>query len=172
MQIRSQHSNKKLVFLLMVFILPMMASTLLYYLHSHFNFKTTNHGVLVKQPLDAQYLYSAMPGGKEKKWRVLYVDKGVCNNSCEKVNYELHQIQKALGKDGGRIQVVALSGKRAELTKLQQAFSQQNHSEFAVNDKIYLIDPLGNLFMFYPGDTNPMNVLKDLKKVLEVSQIG
>ena len=44
--------------------------------------------------------------------------------------------------------------------------------DFVMQHKIYLVDPLGNLFMYYADTTDPMNVLKDLKRVLEVSQIG
>ena len=37
---------------------------------------------------------------------------------------------------------------------------------------IYIIDPLGNLVFFYPVDAPPEDVLKDLKRLLKVSQIG
>ncbi len=172
MQAHSRRSNKKLIMLLAVFILPILTSTFLFYFHTHFNFKTTNHGVLVKQPVDVEYLYAAMQDGTEKKWRVLYVDKGICDAACEKTGYQLHQIQKALGKEGGRVHVILMGGQYTQLEKLQQALVQQTQGAFLVTNKIYLVDPLGNLFMYYPSDTNPMNVLKDLKKVLEVSQIG
>ena len=59
-----------------------------------------------------------------------------------------------------------------QVQKLKMDFKQQGNQNFVVSHKIYLIDPIGNLFMYYPDDTNPMNVLKDLKRVLEVSQIG
>jgi cytochrome oxidase Cu insertion factor (SCO1/SenC/PrrC family) len=172
MQVHSPRSSKKLLLLIVVFILPVIISTILYFFHDHFNFKTTNHGILLKQPIDVSYLYSSMPEGKLKKWRVLYVDSGICNAACEKNNYQLHQVQKALGKEGDRIQVISVNGKNTMLAQLEQVFSRQTHSQFVVMDKIYLVDPLGNLFMYYSASTDPMNVLNDLKKVLEVSQIG
>lgn len=41
-----------------------------------------------------------------------------------------------------------------------------------VQDGIYIVDPNGNLVFFYPIDINPKLLLKDLKRLLKVSQIG
>ena len=41
-----------------------------------------------------------------------------------------------------------------------------------LKSKIYLVDPLGNGFMYYSATVNPLDILKDLKQVLKVSQIG
>ncbi len=38
--------------------------------------------------------------------------------------------------------------------------------------RIYVIDPLGNLMMFYPDDAVPTGMKKDLERLLKVSQIG
>jgi hypothetical protein len=172
MQIRKQRRSKKLYFLLAVFILPVIFSAILYNFHGYFNLKTTNHGALLKQPVNAEYLYAWQQDGKQKKWRVIYVDNGNCDDSCKKVDYQLHQMQKALGKESERVQVMLIDGRSAPLERLKQTLSSQEQPDFAVNNKIYLVDPIGNLFMYYADSTNPMNVLKDMKKVLEVSQIG
>jgi hypothetical protein len=43
----------------------------------------------------------------------------------------------------------------------------------AVNaDRIYLVDPLGNLMMFYESDSKPKGMLEDMKRLLRLSQIG
>jgi hypothetical protein len=172
MQIRKQRGLKKLYILLIVFVAPVIVSSILYNFHGYFNLKTTNHGVLLKQVVDAEYLYSWMPENNLKKWRVIFVDNGSCDDDCKKVDYQLHQMQKALGEKAERVQVLQLDGRSAPLARLQQALSLEEKQDFAVNNKIYLVDPAGNLFMYYPATTNPMNVLKDMKKVLEVSQIG
>ena len=36
----------------------------------------------------------------------------------------------------------------------------------------YLVDPLGNLMMTYPGDIQHKGILKDLKKLLKISKSG
>ena len=39
-------------------------------------------------------------------------------------------------------------------------------------DRIYLIDPLGNLVLAFPGDPDARNVAKDIQRVLKASRIG
>jgi cytochrome oxidase Cu insertion factor (SCO1/SenC/PrrC family) len=39
-------------------------------------------------------------------------------------------------------------------------------------ERVYIIDPLGNLMMYYPPDADPSGMLKDLKKLLKYSKIG
>ena len=166
-----KRTRKPLLFLMIIFILPVIAGSLLYYYHDYFQFKTTNHGKLVSQPIDAKYLYSSTTGGDQKVWRVIHVSASVCDAQCDKINYQLHQVQKALGKNYDRVAIVTMDAQNPLLPTLQNSFAQQENNFIAAN-KIYLVDPLGNLFMYYPDTTDLMNVLKDLKKVLEVSQIG
>ena len=37
---------------------------------------------------------------------------------------------------------------------------------------MYLIDPLGNLMMFYAADAKPKGMLEDMKRLLRLSSIG
>lgn len=159
--------NRKIYLIVLIFILPMFAGWFLYFYHDHFHFKTLNHGTLVNPAIDAQYLDTE----KEKKWRMIYLFNTVCDEQCKKIDYQLHQIQKALGKNHHRVRVITMSGSSLQLQKLQTTFLE-HQTGFIVQNKIYLVDPRGFLFMYYPSNTDPMNILKDLKKVLEISQIG
>jgi cytochrome oxidase Cu insertion factor (SCO1/SenC/PrrC family) len=38
--------------------------------------------------------------------------------------------------------------------------------------RVYLIDPLGNLMMFYAADAKPKGMLEDMKRLLRLSSIG
>ena len=38
--------------------------------------------------------------------------------------------------------------------------------------RLYLIDPLGNLMMFYAADAKPKGMLEDMKRLLRLSSIG
>jgi hypothetical protein len=40
------------------------------------------------------------------------------------------------------------------------------------SERIYVIDPLGNLMMFYAADTKPKGMLEDMKRLLRLSSIG
>jgi hypothetical protein len=39
-------------------------------------------------------------------------------------------------------------------------------------ERIYLVDPLGNLMMRFPRDPDPKLMMKDLSRLLKASQIG
>jgi len=158
--------HKKLFIMLFIFVFPVITSWFLFYYHASFHLKTLNHGTLISSPVDVKYLYSEMENGQQKKWRVIYVASEICDSQCREIDHQLKQVQKALGKDSDRVNTILLSNQNKQLPKLQAVLN------FAVDNKIYLVDPLGNLFMYYSSDVDPMNVLKDLKRVLEVSQIG
>jgi hypothetical protein len=38
--------------------------------------------------------------------------------------------------------------------------------------RIWIADPLGNLVLSYPRDTDPRGMIADLKKLLKLSHIG
>ena len=42
----------------------------------------------------------------------------------------------------------------------------------AAADRVYLVDPLGNLMMSYAADARPKGMLEDLKKLLRLSHVG
>ncbi len=140
--------NKKIIpiLLVLVFTVPMFASFILFQYHEKFSLKTTNRGQLITPPILTSFLH---------KWQMLYI----CESDCENVFHSLEQVKKVFGKDSERIQV--------QQKKLKELGIDALHT-----NKIYLIDPRGNLFMVYDHTENPMNILKDLKKVLGASQIG
>ena len=39
-------------------------------------------------------------------------------------------------------------------------------------NRVYVIDPLGNLMMSYPADADANRMRKDLARLLRVSQVG
>ena len=161
----------QVISILAAFIIPAVISWGLYRYHDYFQLGTTNHGTLLNPPVKAEYLYS---DGNARKWRIIQVSGDLCDAACIKTDYQLRQLQKALGKDRDRVQVVLMGPHYAPLQKLQSTIGSDKISkaQFAVNNKIYLVDPDGNLFMYYSSDASPMHILKDVKKVLEVSQIG
>jgi len=42
----------------------------------------------------------------------------------------------------------------------------------AAADRVYVIDPLGNLMMSYAPDAKPKGMLEDLKRLLGLSHVG
>lgn len=145
--------NYIILILLFVFIFPMVAGWFFYYYHARFNFGTTNHGKLINPPL-ATHL------NLEKKWYMVYVPKKNCDSTCEQTFFFLHQVKKLLGKEAYRVAVI----KSSEIKNFKTADLK--------NNAVYIIDPQGYLFMYYKEGTKPLDIFKDLKHVLKVSQIG
>jgi cytochrome oxidase Cu insertion factor (SCO1/SenC/PrrC family) len=191
--------NKKPLFitliLLLIFIIPFQAAKRLYLHDANFLPKArTQHGYLIQPPLkinqltlydfdenlfDAQKLHG--------KWLLLYIGPNNCLTLCKKNLYQLQQIHTATGKDQSRVLRVKISFKKDRMPNkypgfLQLTVSKQQFSNFIKNlsiktlalslGAIYLVDPLGNVIMAYTLDANPSGLLKDLKHLLGVSQIG
>lgn len=151
-----------------IFVLPVVMSIFLYYFQAHFHFHTVNRGHLVTPPIKVNYLTNA----EKKKWQIIYIFENQCGEHCQQVSHQLFQLQKALGKDYKRVRVNVISSNTNQTITLQNDFISKKKNNFIVKNKIYLIDPLGFLFMYYSSDVNAMDILKDLKKVLGASQIG
>jgi hypothetical protein len=169
--------------LLLIFIVPALVGAYLYYYHDHFQFNTTNFGTLVRPAVTVDALAYATPA--QQKWQIVYAPQ-TCDADAQQKMFVLHQLHTALGKDQDRVALTLLvTSANCELVthdfrkvvfnaeqaaRLQQALART--PAISTAEQIYLVDPLGNLFMVYAGPTDAMHVLKDLKKVLGVSQIG
>lgn len=164
-------SRSKFYLVISIFLLPMLISWILYFFHEHIHFKKLNHGKFISPPIHADFLHAKSSPNTPKVWHLVHIDSGNCDTTCQKITYQLNQVRKVLGKDQDRLNILSLHAHTAEVTQLQQLFQQKNLT-LTVDNKIYLIDPLDNLFMYYADTAKPMDILKDLKRVLEVSQIG
>lgn len=145
---KKQKETKKrwpLYAILGVFVVPMLVAVMLYGWHDRLHLRTVHQGILLSPPGQLENI--------SHHWLVVQVPGSVCDVKCADLTYQLHQLWKVLGKDRSRVEIRRqfLSGRSAG---------------------VYLADPLGNLFMYYPPGAYPMAILKDLKHVLRISQIG
>ncbi|HSW92726.1 MAG TPA: hypothetical protein VLJ15_00050 [Gammaproteobacteria bacterium] len=157
-----QKIHKQPLIILLLFLLPVIVSWFLFHYHTFFHWKTTNHGTLIETPVNIADLSS------NKKWHVIYISDKPCTAGCQNMRHQLQQVQKALGNNRDRIALLWMNSDDTDAKKLQILPGASS----AINNKIYLADPLGNVFMYYSATIDPVNVLQDLKHVLEVSQIG
>lgn len=164
---KSKKFPMQFVLLSLITILPVIVSTILFFNHQYFNFKTVNRGSLITPVVNVTDL--EIGNVNQKKWRIVYITEKNCNEQCKKLGYQLNQVKKILNKDRDRTNVIIING---PYQVLKNKFIKQNIKDNVVTNKIYLVDPLGNLFMSYSASIDPMNILKDLKRLLEVSQIG
>jgi hypothetical protein len=165
-----KRSLGKFYLVMLIFVIPMFASFGLYFFRDHMTFKMTNHGNFISPALPGDYLYAAK--SEQHVWRIVHIDNGSCDKECSQIDFQLNQLRKVLGKDQNRLEVLSLHANQPAVSQLQNAIDQKSALKLSVTNKIYLLDPLGNIFMYYPDTVKPMDILKDLKRVLEVSQIG
>jgi cytochrome oxidase Cu insertion factor (SCO1/SenC/PrrC family) len=128
----------------------------------------------------------------QRKWTLLYVGGGACTARCRTDLYNTRQVRIALNRDMDRVQRVfvaegeccdwpyldrehpdlttVLAG--AEAAPLLSVLPSYNGVDPKTADRIYLIDPLGNLMMSYAPDAKPKGMLEDLKRLLGLSSVG
>ena len=162
---------------------------------------TTNQGTLIHPArpltLPAEIVVGEQPAAEylQGLWTLLYLGDGDCDAACNENIYKMRQIRIAQNENMRRIQRVYLVRDEALSPELQvllekeyrdmavQLISAEQFEQldplFRVDDgplleteRVYIIDPLGNLMMYYPPDADPGGMLKDLKKLLKYSKIG
>lgn len=172
-QNKIKRSHLQLFALLLVFALPVLICLAMYKYPSYFSLRTTQHGVLVNPPLQPEGLSLNM--ANEHKWQIVYATRACTTQQADKAMFSLHQLRKALGKDSLRVVLTLLTDHNCQL-KDTHDFRKVVYNDAQFNQlpeaTVYLVDPAGNLFMYYPSGSEPMDIMKDLKHVLGVSQIG
>jgi cytochrome oxidase Cu insertion factor (SCO1/SenC/PrrC family) len=136
------------------------------------------------------------PDFLRRKWTLLYVQQGPCAERCRSRLYETRQVRLALDRDMDRVQrvfiadgdccdfqflheqhpdliAVRMSPAAASLLALLPHSGNDGAGGDDANaQRIYLIDPLGNLMMSYAPGAKPKGLLEDMKRLLRLSQIG
>ena len=120
------------------------------------------------------------------KWVLLQLDDADCAAACKTKLYDMRQVRLAQGREMERVERVWLILDEAPLetqlmreydgTRMLRAAGSPLLAEFpppgGVRDHIYLIDPLGNLMLRFPKDSDPRRMHKDLSRLLRASRIG
>ncbi|HVV67437.1 MAG TPA: hypothetical protein VHE99_00130 [Gammaproteobacteria bacterium] len=200
--VKSKNPLWILLILLLLFAIPLLLAWYFSTENDQLGQGTTNHGQLLQPPLDLSKLdlrdtqsQPISPDQWKGRWLMLYVSPGACHEICAKGLYYLRQIRTATGKYSERVQrgVLTFSNQPTD-TQLQHLLNSEftgtlhwvtTFDTFAQfihktpNEKlalqeggIYLIDPLGNVLMWYPPNTDPMGIYKDLMRLLKISNIG
>jgi cytochrome oxidase Cu insertion factor (SCO1/SenC/PrrC family) len=163
---------------------------------------TANYGELVQparpiadatlQTLDKKKIrFSEWRG----KWTLITFSPAECLSPCEKTLYNLRQVVAAQGEEAKRVQSVfivtdpkalvwlhyaikdypdmlVIVGPMEDVRTLARQFVLPDGSPPEGSQRIYLVDPLGNLMMSYPPGADPTGLRKDLARLLRISQIG
>ncbi|MGC8119688.1 hypothetical protein [Marinobacter sp. VGCF2001] len=177
---------------------PMLVATVMFYTGWLNPAGQTNQGRLVQPPVPVAQLnlqtadnapLQARFGADltDPKW-LLLVAAERCTEACEQLLYLSRQVNIALGKNAPRI------GRAAVIGSLPADLARRWPEEYRLMERlqpvagttpawpggvepgqqprILLIDPFGNIMMHYGTEHTGKQMLKDLKHLLKLSQIG
>ena len=131
------------------------------------------------------------------KWNLVYLGGNDCDSDCREVLYKMRQARLAQGGEMHRVRRIyimrapggpapglaraldkftgttALTGTAAALASVRAQFEQAApQASDARTGWLYIVDPIGNIMMRYaPGFAGP-GLVKDLERLLRVSQVG
>lgn len=186
----SQRKKGRLQFLLIaaLFFGPLLIAAWLYYGGQALQpEERANHGALL-EPIVS--LLDAVPDSAihdSRAWRLLYAEDGECGEACRKALYILRQSRLMLGKEMDRVERVFLHGAEPPDTLLGAEEHQGLVALYdpalraVLDDKrpaalpaggFFLIDPHGNLVMYFSPDIEPRDMVDDIKRLLKLSRIG
>ena len=186
-------SRLKLYLVIAICAAPVLASYYAYYFVRPE--ARSNYGELIdpQRPMPALHLKTLDgrpfdPASLRGKWLLLMVAGGACDASCTDRLYHLRQVRLTTGKDRDRVERVWLISDAEPLqtqvireydgTQMVRADPAEIAAWLALAssardaDRIYVVDPLGNLMMRFPIDADPNKTKRDLAKLLRASRIG
>jgi len=194
--VHKQGSGRKVLLLLMlIFVLPFTMAFVLHMLDIRPSGKS--FGSLITPPVslsipelrDAQdKVFTAT--NWQKKWNIVMIARDNCDEKCLAKIDLLSKVHISLNKDIKRVQRILLfitTSENEAIINLQKKYpdlimlvgNDEATNHFASNfeavgsmQNIYLIDPLGNLMMYYPQNWDPKGLRGDLVRLLKNSWAG
>ncbi|GIX23313.1 MULTISPECIES: hypothetical protein [Caldimonas] len=188
---RKRLGRLKMLLVLLVCAAPVIASYFTYYVIRPEG--RTNYGHLIdpQRPLPALNLRDlhGQPVAADSlrhQWLIVVVGSSACNAVCERNLYLQRQLREMTGKDRDRIDKVWLVTDEAPIAPaLLQAIAGaqvlrasreevaawlEPEAGHALEDHLYLVDPLGHWMMRFPAQADPARVKRDLTRLLNASQ--
>lgn len=194
-------SRMTIVGIFLLFLIPVVAAIVLHSVDNGIGTNhTTNRGVLIRpvQPLP-MFSLDTLDGKTVKLddlkgfWSLVYFDSGQCDQQCEKNLYKIRQSRLATGGEKERVRRLMILTDGQPSTKLQALLKEHpgmdvssvdqealnilikpfnNDGKAVTAQRMYIVDPFGNLMMQYAAEAEPKDVVKDLERLLKYSQTG
>lgn len=188
-----------LVIIAAMFLLPLLLAWFMYNGTIEYQPSSTrNFGQLVEPPRPLSWKNTVLiPGAGESEsgpaqvfsdhWVILYAVPDPCLETCLQEVSALRQIHRASGRHQARIRI-ALLMQEPTSNELETSLRNTYPKFHLINDpsgelnatldraaggkgSTYLIDPLGNIMMFYAAGADPNHLKQDLKRLLTWSKL-
>ncbi len=185
-----EKSRLQLLLIALVFLGPLAVAAWLYFQgESIAPTGRTNHGALLEPIINISASLSSAEVSKRKDrgWLLVYTNTTNCDDACRDALYTYRQARLMLGKEMDRVRRVFLHGDTLPDTVFLAEehpgliTTEDNSLDGLLNNKrpaelpaggYYLIDPLGNLVMYFRPDLDPAQMVDDIKHLLRLSRIG
>jgi hypothetical protein len=187
---RTRSGRWTMIAVLLACAAPVIASYFTYYVIRPEGRR--NYGELIDPQRPMPALAAVTPDGRPSdlaqlkgNWLLVSVADGACDGGCEKHLYLQRQLREALGKEKDRLDWVWLvsdeaalrpellpalqTAKVLRLPQPQLATWLQPANGQALQNHLYLVDPLGNWMMRFPTDVDPAKAKRDIDRVLRGS---
>lgn len=187
--------KKKFLILIAVFVAPILIGTLLFFNLERLGIEkgSTNYGTLV-QPAFPSVVADLKQGDSKavreatiaKSWTMTYIEPVNCDQICLDKLTLIKKVRLLTNEKMRRVRTLFVSNKttidtidKSQYQDMVMTYVSDSKSEFlkqfpAQETKpIYLIDPYGNIMMYYPqADLNAKKMIKDINRLLKYSQLG
>jgi len=181
----TRKAKTTLTLLLLVSVLPVAASYISYFLWKPD--ATVNYGellALAPVPSSSPAAVSGVSVGQEGvkgRWTMVYVSSGNCDQACESSLYYMRQVRTAQGEHMERVARLWLLDDdvapkpdllaRYEGLTVARGDAAWRAAFAGAKDRIWLVDPLGNVMLRFPPNPEPKLMIKDLARLLKYSQL-
>lgn len=174
----------QLILILLVVIGPMFLASAMYKWGFWVPESRNYHGQLLGTGQSRDDL--GVQGAQESRWQLLVTAPQACAEDCQQLIYLVRQIQIGLNRDAARAThalAVAQPLPADYDQRLQREYPQLGRYTLdpqaygktagdAPGAQLWIVDPHGNLVLRYDATTTGKAVLKDLRHLLKISQIG
>lgn len=191
LQQRTRVGRIKMLLVLLVCAAPVIASYFTYYVLRPEG--RTNYGELVdpQRPLPDDMRLSDLDGqavaprSLHGQWLFIVVAGGACDAACEEHLLIQRQLRETLGRDRDRMDKLWLIPDQATVRpEVREAIADamplrvdalalaawlQPAAGQAIEDHLYVVDPLGNWMMRFPADIDPNRAKRDLSRLMRAS---
>jgi hypothetical protein len=191
---RTRRGRLKMLLVLGICAAPVVASYVTYYVIRPQG--RTNYSELIQPPLTipAQLPLTDLGGTAVKadslkdQWLLVVVSAATCDDACTRLLWIQRQLRETLGREKDRVdkvwliddagtptpqvlrgvttntQATVLRVPRAALAKWLQPADGR-----ALEDHMYIVDPMGNWMMRVPANPDPSKLKQDMDKLLRAS---
>jgi len=172
------------------------------YLNSDGVGKTKNYGSLLSQARPLTTISLKQLNGQaytqddlRNAWTLVYFDTADCGEVCEHALFRTRQARLSQNEEVKRVKrlfvitegnmtprlekiltqhpdLSVAQGDRQQIDSMLKQFTVDAELPAAKAQKVYLVDPLGNLMMSYPKGFTTRGLIRDLQHLLKWSKIG